>query len=36
LGDLTYLIVQAGLLDLGDEDMVGLAGNIHSFPSNVA
>jgi hypothetical protein len=33
---LRYLIVQAGLLDLGDENMVGLAGDVHSFPSNVA
>lgn len=32
----TYLVVKTGLLDLGDENVVGLAGNLHSFLSNVA
>jgi hypothetical protein len=32
----TYLVVKAGLLDLGDENVVGLASDLHSFLGNVA
>lgn len=32
----TYLVVKTGLLDLGDENVVGLAGNLHSLLGNVA
>lgn len=32
----TYLVVKTGLLDLADENVVGLAGDLHSFLGNVA
>jgi len=33
---LSYLVVKAGLLDHGDEDVVGLAGDLYSLLGNVA
>ena len=31
----TYLVVKTSLLDHGDEDVVGLAGNLHALLGNV-
>lgn len=36
LCDATHLVVKASLLDLGDENMIGLAGDFHSLFGNVA
>lgn len=36
LCDATHLVVKAGLLDHGDEDVVGLAGDLYSLLGNVA
>lgn len=32
----TYLVVKTGFLDLGDEDVVGLAGNLNALFGTVA
>lgn len=34
--DVTHLVVEAGLLDLADEDVVGLASDLYSLLGNIA
>lgn len=33
--DPTYLVVKASLLDHGNEDVIGLTGNLHSLLGNI-